>query len=160
MTTTHPSPFRYTEAVVQAGPPAVIASPAELPVFRVISYGLRWRPVPVDVQLAIDLRSLITNPMHLSWLRGQTGFDWDVREFVMNAGGTEDVLAHTADLAELVAQQITPIRQAVGIGIGCDWGRQRSVVVAAELASRWNAAGIPTEAIHLDIQRPLPADHA
>jgi RNase adaptor protein for sRNA GlmZ degradation len=59
-----------------------------------------------------------------------------------------------------VAQQITPIRQVVGIGIGCDWGRQRSVVVAAELALRWNTAGIPTEAIHLDIQRPLPADHA
>ncbi|MEJ3404007.1 RNase adapter RapZ [Rathayibacter sp. YIM 133350] len=99
----------------------------------VISFGFKYG-VPADADNVADARFL-PNPFWVPELRGLTGLDPAVREFVLDQPGARDfVERYAAALEPVMAGYRRENKRHVTIAIGCTGGKHRSVCLARELA--------------------------
>jgi RNase adapter protein RapZ len=115
-------------------------APGSQLVVTVLSFGFK-HGIPVDSDLLFDVRFL-PNPHFVPELRGHTGRDPEVTEFLERAPATHQFLDHTLNLLKfLVPQYVTEGKSYLTVGIGCTGGRHRSVAIAEALKK--GLGGIP-----------------
>ena len=101
-----------------------------------VSFGYK-HGVPRDADLLFDVRFL-RNPHYIPELRGLTGLDAPVAEFVAGAPGMEEFRARLESLIDfLLPAYAQEGKSSVVIGIGCTGGRHRSVAITEALARRY-----------------------
>jgi RNase adaptor protein for sRNA GlmZ degradation len=120
----------------------------------VISFGFGHGPAP-EAHALFDVRDHFRDPHVDPALRSLTGEHPRVIDKVL---ATPGVLALISSITEMAGafragQQAGPVT----IAVGCVGGRHRSAVIAAEVASRLAASGVPVTLIHRDIRRPVIA---
>ncbi len=98
------------------------------------SFGFKYG-IPADADFVFDLRSL-PNPYWTLKLRGLTGLDADVREFL---DGHEKFTAMFADISSFLSRWVPHYKDAnrgyMTIAIGCTGGQHRSVYMAEKIAA-------------------------
>ncbi|MEJ2406347.1 MAG: RNase adapter RapZ [Candidatus Thiodiazotropha sp.] len=114
------------------------------------SFGFK-HGIPRDVDFLFDVRCL-PNPHWKPELRPHTGMDKPVAEYLSSHQETRDMLA---DLIAFLSRWI-PMFEADGrsyltIAIGCTGGQHRSVYIATQLASHFQAAGLHVMSRHREL---------
>jgi UPF0042 nucleotide-binding protein len=112
------------------------------------SYGL-----PAEADIVMDVR-LLPNPFFVKELRGLTGKDNEVRDYVLKQKETTEFLQRFSAMIEY----LIPLYEKEGksyltIAIGCTGGRHRSVVIAEHLAAMVEQQGKEITVRHRDIER-------
>ena len=118
-----------------------------------LSFGFKYG-LPTDVDVVADMRFL-PNPYWNEDLRGLTGQDETVREYVLSRDGAEEFLdAYAKALVPVLEGYQRENKSHSTIAIGCTGGKHRSVAMSEELARR--LTGIPGVAVnvrHRDLGR-------
>jgi len=119
----------------------------------VMSFGFKYG-LPTDVDAVADARFL-PNPFWIPDLRGHTGQDSEVRDFVLEQEGAREFLDHyAAALAPVLAGYQRENKRHATIAIGCTGGKHRSVAMATELAARIEKfPGVAVKIKHRDLGR-------
>ena len=111
------------------------------------SFGFKFG-IPADADFVFDLRSL-PNPYWTVELRGLTGLDDEVREFL---DGQDVFTAMFEDIAMFLERWVPHYEQAsrgyMTIAIGCTGGQHRSVYMTEKLATRLQALHEPVLTRH------------
>ena len=116
----------------------------------VMSFGFK-HGVPMDVDMVMDVRFL-PNPHWDDELRPMSGLDQSVRDYVLGTELTDQFLAKTLSLFELILPAyVSEGRSYLTIGIGCTGGRHRSVAISEELGRRISAMGFQLRVSRRDI---------
>ena len=116
-----------------------------------LSFGYK-HGVPPESDLLFDVRFL-PNPYFVPDLKGMSGLDPGVRDYVCGADIAASFLDKTADLLEfLIPRYVHEGKSYLTIGVGCTGGRHRSVVIAEQLKARLSAvAGVRWRVRHRDV---------
>lgn len=119
----------------------------------ILSFGFKYG-LPTDVDLVADMRFL-PNPFWNEELRGLTGQDDSVRDFVLSREGAQEFLtAYAAALAPVLAGYQRENKSHSTIAIGCTGGKHRSVATAEALAQMLSSApGVSVNVRHRDLGR-------
>ncbi|WP_020579140.1 RNase adapter RapZ [Actinopolymorpha alba] len=118
----------------------------------IVSFGYKYG-IPVDADLVVDCRFL-PNPYWEPELRGQTGLDPDVRDYVLKQDDALPFLDQYESLVGLLARgYLREGKRFVTIAVGCTGGKHRSVAMAEELGSRLRSDGIGNLVLHRDLGR-------
>lgn len=119
----------------------------------VMSFGFKYG-LPTDVDLVADMRFL-PNPFWIPELKGRTGEDATVRDFVLAQPGAREFIDAYAEALRPVMEgyQRENKRHSV-VAVGCTGGKHRSVVTAVELARRLaDVPGVAVRVKHRDLGR-------
>jgi UPF0042 nucleotide-binding protein len=117
---------------------------------QIRSFGFK-HGVPNDVDMIFDAR-ILPNPYNIDYLRGLTGRNEKIKEYVMKFPETEILISKLVSYLEFaIPLYIKEDRTQLIVGIGCTGGKHRSVVVAEELATRLNDSGHKVQIEHRDI---------
>lgn len=126
-----------------------------------VSFGYK-HGVPREADLLFDVRFL-QNPHYVPELRGLTGLDAPVADFVAAAPGMHEFRLRLESLLDfLLPAYRDEGKTGLVVGIGCTGGRHRSVAIAEMLAARYAGRGFDVSAAHRHIGRPTgpPAETA
>jgi UPF0042 nucleotide-binding protein len=129
----------------------LVAGRAPATVINLLSFGFRYG-VPQDVEMLFDVRFL-PNPHFEPHLRGGTGQDEEVAEYVLKDERTQALLARLRELLRF----LLPLYDAEGkayltIGVGCTGGRHRSVAIAEALAAGLCGSDREVNVSHRDVE--------
>lgn len=118
-----------------------------------LSFGFKYG-LPTDVDIVADMRFL-PNPFWNEELRGLTGQDERVREYVLSReGATEFLDAYSSALVPVLEGYQRENKSHSTIAIGCTGGKHRSVAMSEELARRLAAVpGVAVSVRHRDLGR-------
>ncbi|WP_091234487.1 RNase adapter RapZ [Microbacterium sp. 3J1] len=118
-----------------------------------MSFGFKYG-LPTDVDLVADMRFL-PNPFWNEELRGLTGQDETVRDYVLSREGAAEFLeAYSAALTPVLEGYQRENKSHSTIAIGCTGGKHRSVAMSEELARRLAAVpGVAVNVRHRDLGR-------
>lgn len=118
-----------------------------------MSFGFKYG-LPTDVDLVADMRFL-PNPFWNEELRGLTGKDETVRDYVLSREGAAEFLdAYSAALTPVLEGYQRENKSHSTIAIGCTGGKHRSVAMAEELARRLaSVPGVAVNVRHRDLGR-------
>ncbi|WP_337005250.1 MULTISPECIES: RNase adapter RapZ [unclassified Microbacterium] len=118
-----------------------------------LSFGFKYG-LPTDVDIVADMRFL-PNPFWNEELRGLTGQDETVREYVLSREGAREFLdAYSAALVPVLEGYQRENKSHSTIAIGCTGGKHRSVAMSEELARRLAAVpGVAVNVRHRDLGR-------
>ena len=117
-----------------------------------VSVGFKYG-IPVDADFLADMRFL-PNPSWVPELRGSTGSDQPVSEFVMKQPGAEEFLdAYVPVLAGVTPGYLREGKRFMRVAIGCTGGKHRSVAMTEEIAARLRADGFDANPVHRDLGR-------
>jgi RNase adapter protein RapZ len=120
-----------------------------------LSFGYK-HGVPRDADLLMDVRFL-TNPHYVPELRGLSGLDRPVADFVEASPGLAEFMARLEALLDFLLPAYAEEGKAgVVIGIGCTGGRHRSVAIAEMLGRRY-AGGFDVGVSHAHVDRDAAA---
>ena len=105
---------------------------------NVVSFGFKYG-IPMEADLVFDVR-FMPNPYYIEALRGKTGLDSGVYDYVFSFAETTDFMA----LLERLLDFLLPHYREEGktvlvIAIGCTGGHHRSVAVTRALAGHIGA---------------------
>jgi UPF0042 nucleotide-binding protein len=116
-----------------------------------LSFGFKYG-APAEADLLFDVRFL-PNPYFVQELRGLTGKDPGVRDYVLQAENTGPFLEKTTDLLRfLIPNYATEGKSYLTVGVGCTGGRHRSVAIVEKLRSRMTGiTGVRWRVRHRDI---------
>ena len=120
---------------------------------NLMSFGFKYG-TPTDVDLIADGRFL-PNPFWIPELRGSTGMDKEVSDYVLGQPGAMEFVENYAKALEpvLAGYQRENKRHAT-IAIGCTGGKHRSVALTEELAKRLaQLPGVVVRVKHRDFGR-------
>ncbi len=118
----------------------------------VVSFGFK-HGVPLDADVVFDVRFL-ANPFWVPKMRDLNGLQPEVTQYVLSDPLTEPLLEKLFDLAEFsIPQYIREGKAYLTIAIGCTGGKQRSVVVANELARFLASANYVVRVEHRDLHQ-------
>jgi len=121
-------------------------------IITVLSFGFKYG-IPSDTDLVFDVR-FIPNPYYKEALRGLTGNDQVVQDYVMQWPVTEVFVAKLKDmLSFLIPNYIQEGKNQLVISIGCTGGKHRSVTIANRLVEQLEEAGYSVHGYHRDIQK-------
>ncbi len=122
-------------------------------IITVLSFGFKFG-IPGDADLVFDVRFL-PNPYYHEELRGLSGNDKEVQEFVMGFDVAHVFLDKLGDLVQfLIPNYILEGKTQLVIAIGCTGGKHRSVTLANKLyegLEKHSGYGIRVE--HRDIYK-------
>ena len=111
------------------------------------SFGFKYG-IPTDADFVFDLRSL-PNPYWTMKLRGYTGLDTEVREFL---DAKEKFVAMFEDIGSFLESWVPHYRDAnrgyMTVAIGCTGGQHRSVYMVEKLAARLRESHDPVLTRH------------
>ncbi len=118
-----------------------------------LSFGFKYG-IPNDADLVFDVRFL-PNPYYLEELRGKTGNDKEVSDFVMKQDCATEFLNKVEDLIRfLIPNYIAEGKHQLVVAVGCTGGKHRSVTMANKLYEKFaddETFGIKVE--HRDIEK-------
>jgi RNase adapter protein RapZ len=118
---------------------------------EVVSFGFK-RGTPRDADLLLDVRFL-PNPHWVDDLRGLTGKDEPVRDYVFEQPATQpfvDALERLLDV--VVPGYVAEGKRYLTIAIGCTGGRHRSVAISERVGGYLASAfGLPVTVEHRDL---------
>ncbi len=119
----------------------------------VMSFGFKYG-LPTDVDLVADMRFL-PNPYWIPELKGHTGEEDPVRDFVLaQEGAREFIDAYAQALHPVLAGYQRENKRHSVLAVGCTGGKHRSVVTARELADRLaEIPGVAVRVKHRDLGR-------
>ena len=120
---------------------------------NLMSFGFKYG-TPTDADLIADGRFL-PNPFWIPELRGSTGMDKEVSDYVLGQPGAMEFVENYAKALEpvLAGYQRENKRHAT-IAIGCTGGKHRSVALTEELAKRLaQLPGVVVRVKHRDFGR-------
>lgn len=118
----------------------------------VTAFGYKYG-LPMDADLVFDVRFL-PNPFYVEELRGLSGLDGPVADFVLGCGDARRFLEMLEELLRfLMPLYLEEGKYNLNIAIGCTGGRHRSVAVACALADSLTAAGIPAARSFRDLEK-------
>ena len=118
----------------------------------VMSFGFK-HGLPSEADLVFDVRCL-PNPFYIPSLKEHTGLEQPVRDYVMNAPESVELLSRLKDLVGF----LLPLYQKEGktqltIAVGCTGGHHRSVTIAGYLYDDLVARGANVRISHRDIEK-------
>ncbi|SEB64067.1 RNase adapter RapZ [Microbacterium hydrocarbonoxydans] len=118
-----------------------------------MSFGFKYG-LPTDVDLVADMRFL-PNPFWNEELRGLTGKDESVRDYVLSREGAAEFLdAYTAALTPVLEGYQRENKSHSTVAVGCTGGKHRSVAMVEELARRLaTVPGVAVNVRHRDLGR-------
>ncbi|MBT2486290.1 MULTISPECIES: RNase adapter RapZ [unclassified Microbacterium] len=118
-----------------------------------LSFGFKYG-LPTDVDIVADMRFL-PNPFWNEELRGLTGQDETVRDYVLSRDGAMEFLdAYSAALVPVLEGYQRENKSHSTIAIGCTGGKHRSVAMSEELGRRLAAVpGVAVNVRHRDLGR-------
>ena len=121
----------------------------------IVSFGFKYG-IPTDCDLVFDVRFL-PNPFYVEGLRGKTGNDREIREYVMQFPEAGQFLHKLEDLVKfLIPNYIVEGKTQLVIGVGCTGGKNRSVTLANALYERLaDREGYGIKIEHRDIQKDV-----
>ncbi|MEO9222387.1 MAG: RNase adapter RapZ, partial [Mycobacteriaceae bacterium] len=119
----------------------------------VVSFGYKYG-LPMDADLVVDVRFL-PNPHWIPELRGHTGRDPEVRDYVLAQQGAVQFLDRYHELLQLMsAGYRREGKRYLTLAVGCTGGKHRSVAIAEQLAARLRGEDkLPVRVIHRDLGR-------
>lgn len=119
----------------------------------VMSFGFKYG-LPTDVDLVADIRFL-PNPFWIPELKGHTGEEESVRNFVLaQAGAQEFIDAYALALRPVMEGYQRENKRHSVVAVGCTGGKHRSVVTVLELATRLaEVPGVAVRVKHRDLGR-------
>ncbi|GAA3023897.1 RNase adapter RapZ [Microbacterium dextranolyticum] len=119
----------------------------------VMSFGFKYG-LPTDVDLVADMRFL-PNPFWIPELKGRTGEEAPVRDFVLaQPGALEFIDAYAHALRPVLEGYQRENKRHSVVAVGCTGGKHRSVVTAIELAGRLaDVPGVAVRVKHRDLGR-------
>ncbi|MEJ2067504.1 MAG: RNase adapter RapZ [Deltaproteobacteria bacterium] len=117
-----------------------------------LSFGYSYG-IPTEADIVMDVR-LLPNPFFVSELRGLTGKDAQVRDYVLKQGETTPFLER---FSEMITYLI-PLYEKEGksyltIAIGCTGGKHRSVVITERMAEMLSQRDQSITVRHRDVER-------
>jgi len=116
----------------------------------VVSFGFK-HGVPLDADVVFDVRFL-ANPFWVPKMRDLTGIDPAVVQYVLSDPMTEPLLEKLCNLAEFsIPQYMREGKAYLTIAIGCTGGKQRSVVIANEIARFLASSNYVVRVEHRDL---------
>jgi UPF0042 nucleotide-binding protein len=114
------------------------------------SFGYKYG-IPHDTDMILDVRFL-PNPFFVNDLRGRSGLDETVQDFVLRRDETHTFLDRLYSLLEFVLPQYEREGKSnLTLALGCTGGRHRSVVLAEELKKRLSGWKLRIHVKHRDI---------
>lgn len=116
------------------------------------SFGYKFG-IPHDTDIIFDVRFL-PNPYFVSELRGKSGLDREIEEYVLGNPETRAFLDRLYALLEFTL----PLYEREGkssltLGLGCTGGRHRSVALVEELQRRFGGGSLRVHIKHRDIDK-------
>ena len=119
----------------------------------VMSFGFKYG-LPTDADMVADARFL-PNPFWIPELKGHTGKDADVSEYVLGQPGAREFITNYAHSLEPVfAGYQRENKRHATIAIGCTGGKHRSVAIAEELSRLLSSQpGVAVNTKHRDLGR-------
>ena len=119
----------------------------------VMSFGFKYG-LPTDVDLVADMRFL-PNPFWIPELKGHTGEEESVRDYVLaQPGAREFIDAYALALRPVLEGYQRENKRHSVLAIGCTGGKHRSVVTTLELADRLaELPGVAVRVKHRDLGR-------
>lgn len=118
----------------------------------ILSFGFKYG-IPMDSDLVFDVRFL-PNPFYISHLKGLTGNDLPVQEYVMESELSKTFLDKLEDmLLFLIPNYILEGKNQLVISIGCTGGKHRSVTLANELEKRIKKLKYGLKVEHRDMEK-------
>lgn len=119
---------------------------------NVMSFGFKYG-LPIEADMVFDVRFL-PNPFYDSALRGKTGMDAEVRDYIFRHESSREFLRMLSELISfLVPRYVEEGKHTLTIAVGCTGGRHRSVAVAEALTELIRTLGQSAEVIHRDIDK-------
>lgn len=119
---------------------------------HVLSFGFK-HGVPMEADLVFDVRFL-PNPYYVPELRGLTGLDEGVRDYVFSHPQSDEFLKRLTDFVSyLLPRYAEEGKTSLTIAVGCTGGHHRSVAVAHALAQVIAGQGFPVTESHRDMGR-------
>ena len=105
-----------------------------------VSFGFKYG-LPTDADHVVDVRFL-PNPFWVPELRGHTGQEPAVADYVLGQDGAEEFLQrYAAALQPVIEGYRRENRSYATVAIGCTGGKHRSVAMSERLAQLLRAAG-------------------
>lgn len=107
---------------------------------NIMSFGFK-HGIPTDSDLVFDVRFL-PNPFYIDELKGKTGNDREVQEYVMNFTEAKEFLDMLDNMIRfLIPNYVKEGKYQLIISIGCTGGKHRSVTLANELYKKMKNQG-------------------
>lgn len=117
-----------------------------------LSFGFKYG-LPNDLDLCFDARFL-PNPYFVEALKGQTGRDAAVRDFVFHHHDARIYLDKIVDVTAFVVPRFaTEGKSYATVAIGCTGGKHRSVALVEAGVAALRERGIEVKARHRDVDR-------
>lgn len=123
----------------------------------VYSFGFK-HGAPLDADLVMDVRFL-PNPYYEPQLKGLTGLDKPVRDFVLYRPETEEFQERWRALLDCVMPgYVAEGKQQLAIAVGCTGGQHRSVALAEATGDYLKVKGYRVSVAHRDLALAEGAD--
>ncbi len=124
--------------------------PGSLLSIQLISFGFKYG-VPFEADIMMDVRFL-PNPYFVEELRGLTGIDKEIRDWVMKWPLSKEFIDDFLHLIlKYLPRYIEEGKRYLNIAVGCTGGRHRSVVVIEEARKILEKHGYRVVTYHRDI---------
>lgn len=121
-------------------------------IINIYSFGFKYNP-PEESDLVFDVRCL-PNPFYVPELKGKTGLDSSVSEYVMSFNQAKELEQKLFNLFEfLLPLYISEGKTQLVIAFGCTGGKHRSVTFAESTANFLEQKGYNVRVSHRDINR-------
>ena len=121
-------------------------------IISVMSFGYRYG-LPADADLVMDVRFL-PNPYYIEELKNYNGHNKTVENYVLDNPESKEFLKKTIDLMNFLIPLYEKEGKArLNIALGCTGGKHRSVVMANQFSSHFQAMNYIVHTSHRDINK-------
>ncbi len=128
-----------------------VLSPRKM-IFFLTSFGYKYG-IPHDTDMIIDVRFL-PNPFFVNDLRGKSGFEPEVQNFVLGLEETHTFLDRLYSLLDFTVPKFEREGKSnLTLALGCTGGRHRSVVLVEELRKKLAGRELRIHVKHRDIDK-------
>jgi RNase adapter protein RapZ len=119
----------------------------------ILTFGFKFG-IPIDADLVFDVRFL-TNPYYVPDLKGLSGLQTPVRDYVLGQPEAGRFLELVVELLQLtVPAYRTEGKTRLTVALGCTGGYHRSIALAEELAERLRGlGGVSVAVFHRELER-------
>lgn len=124
---------------------------------NISSFGYKTG-VPLDSDIVIDVR-FIPNPFYVPELKNKTGYDQEVKDFVLESPITKSFTRRFLNLLKfLIPHYINEGKTNLEIAIGCTGGQHRSVALSEYIARQTKKMGYNVNVRHRDVSKYIVED--